>query len=168
MTDMQTLPTIGLAPLPAVTRVLSRYDRAQLADFIEVAIGLLDTMDGDPDLEPNGDDENVMADGDMRDTAWFEWDQVRANTRDSQIAGTDNEDDEAYGDEEDGQFLEDEPAARFAALDDGPGCNVSDPDYGVEDGAFDPEEDACEAGDDGCHPIYRHGVLHWGYHETYS
>ena len=35
----------------AVARILQRYDVNQLAGFIEVAIGLLDVVDGDPDLE---------------------------------------------------------------------------------------------------------------------
>jgi len=43
----------ALAP---VERVLAAFDRNQLAGFIEVAIGLLDLADGDPDLEPNGDE----------------------------------------------------------------------------------------------------------------
>lgn len=27
---------------------------------------------------------------------------------------------------------------------------------------LEPEQDQCEAGDDGCGPIYRHGAIHWG------
>lgn len=27
---------------------------------------------------------------------------------------------------------------------------------------LEPEEDCCSAGDDGCGPIIRHGVVHWG------
>jgi len=41
----------ALPPMPAVTRVLSQFDRPKLQGFIEVAIGLLDIMEGDPDLE---------------------------------------------------------------------------------------------------------------------
>lgn len=72
-----------LPPMPAVTRILSRFDRDQLAGFIAVAIDLADAMDGDPDIEPDGD-------------------------------------------EEDGQFTEDEPAAKFAELGYGPGCEIAD------------------------------------------
>lgn len=43
-------------PPAAVTRVLSRFDRAQLAGFIAIAIDLLDVADGDADLEANGDE----------------------------------------------------------------------------------------------------------------
>lgn len=46
----------ALPPMPAVVRILSQFDRPQLAGFIEVAIGLLDTLDGDPDIEANGDE----------------------------------------------------------------------------------------------------------------
>lgn len=49
------------APPAAVTRMLSRFDRRQLAGFITVAIDLLDFADGDPDLEPIGDE----TDGDL-------------------------------------------------------------------------------------------------------
>lgn len=42
--------------MPAVTRILSRFDRPELEGFIAVAIGLLDVLDGDPDVELNGDE----------------------------------------------------------------------------------------------------------------
>ena len=45
-------------PMPAVARVPARFDRPELEGFITVAIGLLDVMDGDSDLEPNGDEED--------------------------------------------------------------------------------------------------------------
>lgn len=50
-----TLPGMIL-PLPAVARILSQYDRTKVESFIEVAIGFLDVMDGDPDNETNGDE----------------------------------------------------------------------------------------------------------------
>ncbi|MEP7222652.1 MAG: hypothetical protein ABI673_08300 [Novosphingobium sp.] len=37
--------------MPAVARILSRFDRDQLASFIAVAIDLADAMDGDPEAE---------------------------------------------------------------------------------------------------------------------
>ncbi len=43
-------------PMPAVSSILSRFHRPQLAAFIEVAIDLLDTLDGDPDAEAVDDD----------------------------------------------------------------------------------------------------------------
>ncbi|BBC74404.1 hypothetical protein AEB_P3536 [Altererythrobacter sp. B11] len=36
--------------------MLSRFDRAQLEGFIAVAIDLLDLVDGDRDVEANGDE----------------------------------------------------------------------------------------------------------------
>ena len=41
-------------PPPAVSRILARYDRPKLEAFIAIAIDLLDTMDGDTDLESPG------------------------------------------------------------------------------------------------------------------
>ena len=56
-----TLPN-QFPPMPAVARILSRFDRAQLAGFIAVAIDLADAMDGDPDAEANGtEDDFVLA-----------------------------------------------------------------------------------------------------------
>ena len=43
---------IGFAPMPAVALILSRFDRAQLGSFIEIAIELMDVAQGDTDLEP--------------------------------------------------------------------------------------------------------------------
>ncbi len=48
-------------PMPAVARVLSRFDRAQLESFIAVAIDLADTLDGDPDQEDATDAEDDFA-----------------------------------------------------------------------------------------------------------
>lgn len=40
--------------IPAIARILSRYERGQIESFIAVAIDLLDFTDGDTDLEDNG------------------------------------------------------------------------------------------------------------------
>jgi hypothetical protein len=89
--------------MPAVARILSRYPREKLAAFIAVAIDLLDTLDGDADLEPGGDDELT-------------------------------------GDEQYGDFSEDDAAPRFALIEAGPGCVISDPDSAVDDVGCDGEE----------------------------
>lgn len=47
---MATAHRLPTAATP-VERILSRFDRQQLADFIEVAISLLDVANDDPDLE---------------------------------------------------------------------------------------------------------------------
>lgn len=46
------------APPPAVARILARYDRPKLEAFIAIAIDLLDTMDGDTNLESPGAEED--------------------------------------------------------------------------------------------------------------
>jgi hypothetical protein len=50
-----TLPGT-IPPMPAVARILGRYDRSQVEAFIAVAIDLLDVFDGDTDVELNGDE----------------------------------------------------------------------------------------------------------------
>lgn len=93
-----TLPGT-IPPMPAVARILSRYDRDKLAAFVSVAIDLLDVLDGDADDEP-------------------------------------------CGDEQDGNFAEDDVAARFANMGQGPGCIVSDFDRAVDDSGCDEDFDA--------------------------
>ena len=44
----------GVPPMPAVARILARFERNQLAGFIAVAIDLLDTLDGPEDAEQHG------------------------------------------------------------------------------------------------------------------
>lgn len=53
------LPESYFVPIPAVTRILSQFDRAKLGAAIEVMIALLDVADGDSDVEPNGDQEDA-------------------------------------------------------------------------------------------------------------
>lgn len=50
------LPNAMPVPPAAVTRLLARYSRGELAGFIAVAIDLLDLADGDHDTEANGDE----------------------------------------------------------------------------------------------------------------
>ncbi|MBU1607187.1 MAG: hypothetical protein KKD08_10330 [Alphaproteobacteria bacterium] len=47
---------IGTVSMPAVAAILSRFNRDQLHGFIAVAIDLADALDGDPDIEPDGDE----------------------------------------------------------------------------------------------------------------
>lgn len=51
-------------PMPAVARILSRYDRAKLEAFVSVAIDLLDVLDGDPDLEEEEREDDDPAEAD--------------------------------------------------------------------------------------------------------
>ncbi len=143
-------------PMPAVARILSRYDRPQLAAFISVAIDLLDALDDDPDApdfssrsdglpgdpgdhEPTGDDESG---------AYVEW-ITKPHHGDHELAANgaqfgSHEDDELSGDEEDGCFAEDEPAARLSRMRRGPGCIISDADSAVDDRGCDEDSDAEE------------------------
>lgn len=66
MATPHALPT---AATP-VERILSRFDRKQIEDFIEVAISLLDAAN-DPDLEPNGDE--LDGSGCAEDEFWPHW-----------------------------------------------------------------------------------------------
>lgn len=49
------------APMPAVARILARYDRDKLEAFLSVAIDLLDTLDGDCDAEDDDPAEDADA-----------------------------------------------------------------------------------------------------------
>jgi hypothetical protein len=112
-----TLPN-HFAPMPAVMRTLAKFDRKSLEGFISVAIGLLDVVDGDAELEENGDLEPT---GDESDAAWIEWHTRGRHKRTGIIAEpfTDNEDDEAEGIEDD--FIQHRG-------DFGAGCPIADPD----------------------------------------
>lgn len=125
--------------MPAVARILSRYDRESLEAFLEVALELLDTMDGNPDLEDGGDNE---PDGDAQgDVSWSEWHTrtlrtqrkagaEMASTREIGDQEDDENDDPAEEDDDSGDHAsEDEPAGYRAQSrsDFGPGCPISDP-----------------------------------------
>lgn len=139
-------------PPAAVSRVLATFGRAELAGFIAVAIDLLDLAEPDPegpDFRPcsdglPGDPDDTEANGDDHgDTAWIEWQTRGSHKLDAGLSermarrenGTmlreddeDNDPAEDDGDSADGDFAEDEPAARFGFIAHGPGCIVSDPD----------------------------------------
>lgn len=52
-------------PVAVVDALLRMYERDEIERTIEALIDRLDRLDGDPDLEPNGDDAD--ADGDEQD-----------------------------------------------------------------------------------------------------
>ncbi len=142
-----TLPGT-LPPMPAVARILARFDRASLSAFIAVAIDLCDMMEGDSEaelstwpeaIEARQRDEGLPEDnesaGDDEAGAWIEWNTMPASQKRGTNLTAGHEDDED-----------------------------ADPDTSVEDGplGFDPEEDRCLAGDDGCGPVVTHGSIYWG------
>ncbi len=113
-----TLPPY-FAAMPAVFQTLPQFDRNSLEGLISVAISLLDAVDGDPDIEPTGDEA---------DAAWIEW-HTRMLRRTTglvfeQFAG--EEDDESSGAEDD--FVKHRGHHSL-------GCPVGDPDA---------EHDGCE------------------------
>ncbi len=134
--------------MPTVARILARHDRQRLAAFVTVALDLMDAMDGDGEAEPSTwpeaiearqQDEGLPEDsesiGDDEDAAWIEWHTMRGSQKPGANLTAGHEDDED-----------------------------DDPDTGVEDDpqGFDPEQDLCPAGDDGCGPISRGGNTYWG------
>lgn len=127
---MGRMETFAPAPPAAVTRVLATFDRDQLAGFIAVAIDLLDLAAGDPDVEPNGDEED--SDGDERgDPAWIEWHTMRGSQKGGHnlLAGQedDEEDDAPEEDDPHGQCDEDGINTYFIGRwNEGPGCTISD------------------------------------------
>ena len=82
---------IASPPPAAIMRVLSRYDRPRLAAFVTVAIDLLDTLDGDADLEPEPD---LEPDGDEQDAAYVEWSCLHQRQRSKPNLTLGQEDDE--------------------------------------------------------------------------
>lgn len=136
-------------PPAAITRVLSTFDRDQLAGFVAVAIDLMDLADGDPDFEDHKLEDDFtqhaddgpgcpLADG-SGDRAWTEWDKrarggkLTAGGYENALLGDSTEDDEdddpaeACGDEQDHNGAEDDFCNHHP---DGPGCPVADPGEG--------------------------------------
>ena len=84
--------------LPALTAMLARYDRAALEDIVSAAIEVMDLMDGDTDLEPNGDElDGSMAEDDFgpQNANWLGYpgcpisDPGEDDTEDRCVAGDD-------------------------------------------------------------------------------
>ena len=124
----------SIPSMPAVARILARYDRSKLEAFIAIAIDLADTFDGDPEAEENPTEDGFVAhdpafadtDSDGKDTSWPEW-QTRGRHKLANGAS--------------------EATANLVHED----VEDDDPDSGVEDQpeGFDPEEDV-GVDDQGC------------------
>lgn len=125
---MESVPTNPL-------NIFASFDRATIASAVEVLVCVLDTLDGDSDNEPGGDDEPLSANGDSTDVAWIEWDAMAPALKGvHNVTGVPDED--AEEDDPAGQHDEDGintmagwPCSRL----DGPGCPISDP-GGYDDG----------------------------------
>lgn len=51
--------TPGFAPAAPLMRLLSRFDRQKVEAFAEISIALLDLIDGDPDDEEVGSEDDI-------------------------------------------------------------------------------------------------------------
>ena len=104
-------------PAPAVIAILSRFDRSQLEGFIEIAIELTETLDGDPDIELNGDE----ADGSLSE------DDFNGHNCPMHLQGPGCPiSDPAEEDDHCGQSTEDELSSGCVGMHHGPGCRISD------------------------------------------
>lgn len=107
----------GLAPAAPVMRVLSRFDRAQIETFAEIAIALLDLQDGDPDLEVTDAEDDFLT---LPATLDF--------GPGCQVADAAEVDDEPEEDDPQGACDEDEVNTALANRNwgAGPGCPIAD------------------------------------------
>lgn len=115
-----TLPN-QFPPMPAITRILARFTRAELHGFIAVALDLADTLDGDADSEPDDQDE---VQGDELDSSWIEWTTMRGAAKRVPNLLVGHEDDE--DDDPAGQYDEDYYTGPRLPVK-GAGCPVADP-----------------------------------------
>ena len=150
------MDSFAYAPPPAaVIRILAKHSREELSGFIACALDLLDLADGDSDLENATDLEDDFAlspraigyatgpgcevsDG-TGDQAYVEWDSHRAARSSANCILAGEEDDE--DDDSDQAHDEGEPDFR-RVVGEGPGCPISDPDFGIDDVGHDQEHDA--------------------------
>lgn len=109
-------------------RLVAQFERNEIEAAVDGLIAILDARDGDADLEPDGDDlGDIAVDSFLpRHPAYR-----HAEYRDADAAMM-TEDDEADGDELDGNGAEDDFMRHPA---DGPGCPIADPDCCVEAGS---------------------------------
>ena len=129
-----------IPPMPAVARILSRYDRGKLAAFVTVAIDLLDVLEGDSDREgecsedevsrcthlggPVPTDEPGCDIADAGENACIEWHTMRGSQKRGPNIAQAHED--AEDDDPAGQYDEDcwtGPAMPSHCA----GCSISDP-----------------------------------------
>ena len=133
---------ISFPPTHAVARILASFDRAKLGNFVEVAIGLMDVDDGDPELEPNGDERG--------DQAWIEWNTMGGSQKSGHnlLAGEEDgedcdpaeDDDPADTGNSEDEDLTSNGWQHPALAADGPGCRLSDPGGCEHDGREEEHE----------------------------
>ena len=112
----------GVGRLAQFMRVVADFERDEIEAGVDGLIAFLDRLDGDSDVEPNGDEADAaVVEFHRRDPAY------RAELR---AAGITLEDAEAAGDEEDYTGAEDDFVEHRA---DGPGCPIADSDHGSDE-----------------------------------
>jgi len=170
----------GMPPARAsliAVRLLRLHSPAEIAQAVEILLDVLNQLEpaeDEPDFRPvsdglPGDPDDTDLGADDEPGAYAEWTSMPPATRKAgtcMVDGCGHEDDEAAGDEQDmswpNRIRQDRIGPNMGTEDD----KDDDPDTSVEDGRFDPEDDGCEAADDGCGPFARHGAVHWGsYHD---
>jgi hypothetical protein len=129
-------PIVGRPTLQEMLEAMPLLDDDELAQIAEISIDLMDTRDGDPDLEDGHDREAFQGDDqgdDQGDRAWQEWHTLHRSQKRGRHAVAGHED--AEDDDPSGQYDEDYytgPLRRDRR--DGAGCSISDPGGGnVED-----------------------------------
>lgn len=138
------LPGI-MPPMPAVARILARYDRTKLEAFIAVAIDLLDVLDApsvetEPDFSPHrdgkpGDPADHEPGGDEECGPWAEWQTTRAHERRRgylpvvSVGNEDDEDDDPAEDSDNDTAIDDGPCDRD---DDSEHEPLAEPSYGID------------------------------------
>lgn len=101
----------AMLPMPAVARILSRFDRQQLEGFIAVAIDIADALDGDPEAEGASWPEDLRAEAGLQLPDDFE-------------ADDDDEDDDPQGQCDEDGINTTYGNLKYGA---GAGCAISDP-----------------------------------------
>ena len=103
-------------PMPAVTRILARFERDQLAGFIAVALDLLDTLDGPEDAEDDDPCGQCDEDGINTDLERVGSGSPGCEISDPDYAVDDKPCDEPYQDMEQEQMPQDVPNVACYAI----------------------------------------------------
>ena len=147
-------PPFVVIPPAAISRVLSRFDREQLAGFVAVAIDLMDLGDGDPDFENATDveDDHALSSwaidpssgpgcniADTGEQAYIEWTALHPGTRKAGHNLTAGQEDD---EDDDPDHALDEGEPNFVAVKgEGAGCSISD-EGGCEHDGREPADEA--------------------------
>ncbi|WP_324740119.1 hypothetical protein U8326_10090 [Tsuneonella sp. CC-YZS046] len=132
-----------------IGEVFSTFDRNTIASAVEVLVAVLDAMDGEPDQEDATDLEDDFAlsspNAQLGGPGCLVSDNDSCPAGDDRIYGSDDgaggDVDDAEEDDPSGQCDEDgiNTDLRVRWQDYGPGCAISDPDYGIDDQPHDEE-----------------------------